>query len=103
VSENSSTAIKAKWTRNATKRFGGWSDSGKTRWNALMVESRERWYREKPEGMGMDDYPKARFVKDFEDRWFLKHGLKKRGENGALNGVNKMAAVHEMVLSIEEL
>ena len=101
--EETGPVDKHKWTKNATRRFGGWSDSGKTRWNTLMVETRERWNRKQMAGTELDDYPKARFVKEFEARWFMTHGLSNRAGQGDLQEVETLSAVHDMVLNIEEL
>jgi hypothetical protein len=101
--EDNWTVVKPKWTRNATRRFGGWSDHGKTKWNTLMIETRERWNRKHPAEMDIDEWPKARFVKEFEDRWFRTHGLSRQGGSGNIHAEPTLSAVHDMVLNIEEL
>jgi hypothetical protein len=99
LADDTSEKKRSKWTKTATRRFGGWSDQGKVHWNGIMKDLKERW-GEQDTTLQM---AKGDFKRLFEDRWVRLYGF---GRGGATDGDNRFpeeAAEHDMVMSIEEL
>ena len=64
--------LQGKYTKQGTKKYTGWPNDGKIRWNDLVRESTQRWNRQKPESVLHENWPRHMFEKMFEREWILK-------------------------------
>lgn len=78
---------KSRWGANATKKFGGWTDEGKHRWNYIRKTIRLTWTEvQLVEGNG-----KHSFIQEFENHWLEKFSRVRLG------GINQYDDEDELV------
>ena len=58
-----------KYTKQGTRKFSGWTNEGKVRWNVLFDESINRWAITKPSTIEEKKWPLTAFTKRFQDHW----------------------------------
>ena len=90
--------LQSKWTKTATRRFGGWSDEGKMHRNGIMKDLKERWGDQD----AVAATAKGDFKNLFEDKWIGMYGFGRSGVNSG-NQVPELAAEHDTAKSIEDL
>jgi hypothetical protein len=91
--------MRSKWTKTATRRFGGWSNAGKMRWNGITKDLKERWIKQD----ATLQTAKGDFKSLFKDKWVHMYGFGRGGATNRANQVPAVATEHDMVMSIEEL
>lgn len=90
--------VAPKWTQLGHRKFGGWSDSGKLRWNEIMVDMKERWERLVPTG---ETCYKTEFIAAFEERWMATFGYGGRVVFSE-EDVDGIVAENDMAVVIEQ-
>ena len=88
-----------KFTKQGTRKFSGWSQEGKGRWNAVVRDSTS--WRNGPQPAGAD-CPKQEFKRLFQEQWFST--VYKKGKAKGGGGVEKGdMALNCVITSFEEI
>lgn len=87
---------KSRWGANATKKFGGWTEEGKLRWNYIRGTLRHTWdcvVRENENG-------KDKFTKEFEKIWNEKYSRSRLGGSGQMDNEDDLVADDDFDMNV---